>query len=156
MTSKSQAVEVSVGEVKGCDIYPAGGPYKKTDLCSGLCCWQGEHCHPQPSTFVTCTQAGTGACDLEQDMCSTESKGQRVGHEMEKLRSHLHTAAQRASCGSLVHLSHLTASFCLFWLWEQLWFQMVSAPVRVPLSMLAHMFWLVLVRLAISSLAGQI
>lgn len=88
-------------------------------------------------------------------MCSTESKGQRVGRKVEKLRSHLHTAAPRPSHGLLVHLSCLTASFCLFWLWEHLWFQMVSAPMRVPLSVLAHMFWLVLFRFAISSLARQ-
>lgn len=146
ITSRSQALEVSLGELKAeastlLVIHPGKG-------CAWVCtsgtrstvpCQHAWHLH----TGRDCT------CDLEQNSCSTDSKGQGVGRKMEKLRRHLHTA-QGTSHGSLVHLSCLTVSFCLFWLWEQLWFQMASAPMWVSLSVLAHVFWLVLFRFAIS------
>jgi len=36
MTSRSQAVEVSMGEVEGCEIYSAGCPFRKRDPSSRL------------------------------------------------------------------------------------------------------------------------
>lgn len=154
-TFQNQAVEVSMGEVQGCKIYLAGCPYRKTHA---QVCTTDTGCTVTPHQHVCHTHTGKDQClwpGPGTRHAAQSAKGRGLVTRGEKLRSHLHPAAQRASHGSLVHLSHLTASFCLFWLWEQLWFQMVPAPMWVSLSMLTHMFWLVLFRFAISYLAGQ-
>ena len=110
----------------------------------------GQHAHHTSTGKDQCLWPGPGTKRAAQ-----REKGRGLVTRWKKLRSHLRAAALRASHGSLVHLSHWTASFYLFWLWKQLWFQMVSAPMWVPLSSLSHMFWLVLFRFATSSLAGQ-
>lgn len=63
ITSESQAVGVSMGEVKGCGIYPVGCPYK-TDLSFVPPTWR--ELSPSANMLVTCMQAETSDCDLSQ------------------------------------------------------------------------------------------
>lgn len=74
--SQKSSARGAPGWVQGWDIHPAVKPYKK-DLCLGLYLWNKEHCL-LASSCMPGTQAGTGTCDLEQNLCSTESKGQRL------------------------------------------------------------------------------